>query len=747
MWGTIANLKENLNKIALDVHDDDDDDEILSIYAGSPAAVSDRRNSHGSAHSKSPAVRSRPLANGTDHAHPSLSEIEQYKAEIKRLQASEAEIKALSVNYAALLKEKEDHIVRLNKENGSLKQHLDATSAALRVSRTEASTSGTYSVKGSNDQSPNRQNKFTTQSKTESKNSNLQGNEKELADLVDGRNRPTADAVQHTAEIEKLKLEMEQERARLAKIQLKCQEEQKLNKSFQEELKILKLDRDKTSMEMTKIRDELNEKVSEIKRLQIELTRRESDVAGEAVDSLKRLVKTLEKENATLKMEKNEIEAALETSRKSLAANVLSSASQMSDPSKSFPEKEEMERSIQKLNKDLMDTQREKEKAVQELTRLKQHLLEKEAEESEKMDQDIKIIEDLRQSNDYLRAQVSNLERTLKQAVLSQEELKMANNSEVLKSREIIDDLDKKLSNCIRTIDAKNHELLNLQTALGQYYAEIEAKEHLEGELVRAREETARLTQLLRDAENKVDVSRTENEKVLAQLAHSEKVQTEWRSRVVKLEEDNSKVRRALEQSMMQLNRMSLDSDYLVDRRIVIKLLVTYFQRNHSKEVLDLMVRMLGFSDEDKQRIGAAQQGGKVRGVLGLPGRLVGGILRGSSTDTAASAGSNDQSIADLWVDFLLKETEEREKRESSTANTADPIEDSPDKGPNTVPAAPPISPFSNHRLGNRTASAFSINQKISVPPRISNFNSEFSTVPLTPSDEKPSSSDLLPRF
>ena len=77
MWGTIANFKENLNKIALDVHDDDDE-EILSFYAGSPAAdaaVSDRRNSHGSAHSKSAAVRSRPLANGTDHAHPSLSEV------------------------------------------------------------------------------------------------------------------------------------------------------------------------------------------------------------------------------------------------------------------------------------------------------------------------------------------------------------------------------------------------------------------------------------------------------------------------------------------------------------------------------------------------------------------------------------------------------------------------------------------------------------------------------------------------
>jgi hypothetical protein len=36
-----------------------------------------------------------------------LLQIERYKAEIKKLQESEAEIKALSVNYAALLKEKE----------------------------------------------------------------------------------------------------------------------------------------------------------------------------------------------------------------------------------------------------------------------------------------------------------------------------------------------------------------------------------------------------------------------------------------------------------------------------------------------------------------------------------------------------------------------------------------------------------------------------------------------------------------
>lgn len=58
------------------------------------------------------------------------------------------------------------------------------------------------------------------------------------------------------------------------------------------------------------------------------------------------------------------------------------------------------------------------------------------------------------------------------------------------------------------------------------------------------------------------------------------------------------------------------------------------------------MVRMLGFSDEDKQRIGIAQQGasnGVIQGVFRLPGRLVGGILGGSSTEAAANAGSHNQ--------------------------------------------------------------------------------------------------------
>lgn len=68
------------------------------------------------------------------------------------------------------------------------------------------------------------------------------------------------------------------------------------------------------------------------------------------------------------------------------------------------------------------------------------------------------------------------------------------------------------------------------------------------------------------------------------------------------------------------------------------------------------MVRMLGFSNEDKQRIGLAQQGpgkGVVRGVLGLPGRLVGGILGGSSSESAVNVGSDNQVISSLVLVYF----------------------------------------------------------------------------------------------
>ncbi|XP_076910394.1 golgin candidate 4-like [Bidens hawaiensis] len=646
MWSTrtLANLKENLNKIALDVHHDDD-------------------------------YYDHPIANGFDStSSSSSSEIEQYKAEIKRLQESEAQIKALSVNYAALLKEREDRISRLNDENSSLKKNLDASrSEILKASANSPSgnkqknrsfgkrmQNGVTSKEDAHSLQPS-----TTQSKTGS--SSTESSEKELSNLLEERNNSLATLqATHEQQMKRLQDELDKEREKSASLQLKIQEEQKLNRSSYKEHDSLKADRENMLAEMNKLRDELNRKISEVRHLQMELHKKENAEANDATESLKRVVASLEKENKDLKIEKNELKAALEVASKPLSSNSNGVHERVSG---SFVGKEELESSLQKMEKDLKETAQQRDKALQQLNRLKQHLLEKESEDSEKMDEDSKIIEGLRENNEMLKAQIRHLEKSLNQAIAGQEEVKLTNNIELQKSKETIDDLNKKVASLKSIVDAKNVELLNLQTALGQYYAEIEAKEHLERELAYAREESIKLSERLKEAFLQMETTKKEKEECLEKLSHTERLLAEGKGRVNKLEEDNAKLRRVVEESMTRLNRMSMDSDFSVDRRIVIKLLVTYFQRNHSKEVLELMVRMLGFSEEEKQRIGVAQQGagkGVVRGVFGLPGRLVGGILGGTPTDNLPQASLDNQSFADMWVDFLLKEGEEREKRENS---------------------------------------------------------------------------------
>ncbi|CAN7052527.1 golgin candidate 3 isoform X1 [Brassica rapa] len=673
MWSSIENLKENLNKIALDVHEDyyDEDEEALHSY-GSANNVGGRRSSRSASRYQ--------ISDGIES--PAHHEIERYKAEIKKLQGSESDIKALSVNYAALLRDKEDQISRLNQENGSLKHNLTSTSAALKEARTSISrNSNNNAIKGNNDQSPNRLQKSVSLSKGRGLMSNGKGKdtdsklkEKDLADMLEDRTKSLA-AVQAK--------ELAKEREKFRELQLSLQEERKRSESFKEELESLRLDKNKSSLEISKVHSELDAKLLEIKHLQIKLNDQESHAVGTAMEHLKEVNKALEKENYELKLKRTELEAAWEESRRPNSSKVFPDTTEVltrypsslnKKESETFTGKEEMEQSLQRLETDLQETKMERDKARQELKRLKQHLLEKEMEESEKMDEDSQLIEELRQTNEYQRYQMSQLEKTLKQAMASQEDNRLSNDNQIRKLKETIDDLNQKLTNCLRTIESKNVELLNLQTALGQYYAETEAKEHFERELAVAKDESMKLNARLKDADERLESSNKEKEDITYKLLQAEKVAVEWKNRVSKVEEDNAKVRRVLEQSMTRLNRMSMESDNLVDRRIVIKLLVTYFQKNHSKEVLDLMVRMLGFSEEDKERIGVAQQGGGkgvVRGVLGFPGRFVGGILSGKPAGSHANAASDNQSFADLWVDFLLKDAEERERREAEEAAAA----------------------------------------------------------------------------
>ncbi|XP_042053929.1 golgin candidate 4-like [Salvia splendens] len=734
MWSSVANLKESLSKIALDVHDDDDDEE-LSMYTSPPRDQSDNassgserrvsRNSSAPTHS--------PIINGFDS--PPNHEIELYKTKIKKLQESESEIKALSVNYAALLKEKEDQILRLTEENGSLKQNLLSTNAAHGAPKTILKGNGDMSLsRFSKSATKNRGAGSTLSNGVVTKHDGLSNgtstSSRELSDAMEEKIRSfTMMQATHESQMKQMMVELDKERRKLESVQLSLQEEQRLNGSFQHDLSSLKDEKYKMLKKINRTQDELNQKISEIGRLQMELQRSDRREPYNNLEKLKNIIASLEEENRNIKKEKEECEAALNANHSSPVrgdkpGGLHLSNIHSSSMNEGLLEKEEMQKSLHKLENDLKQACMQKDKALQELNRLKQHLLDKESEESEKMDEDSKIIEELRGIIDQQKVQISHLENALKQAISRQEEVKMSNNSEHAKAKEVIDDLKRKLSNCYSTIDAKNMEVLNLQTALGQYYAEIEAKERLAKELSVTKEESARLIKQLQEAHQLAEASKRAEKELLGKLSQADIVVAEGKNRVKKLEEDNEKLRRALEQSMTRLNRMSVDSDFLVDRRIVIKLLVTYFQRNHSKEVLDLMCRMLGFSDEEKQRIGVAQLGpgkGVVRGVLGLPGRLVGGILGGGAPEAHSAMASDDQSFADLWVDFLLTETE-REKREA--ANNSNPDQNS------TETTSPYVKTLPQGNFLRREPS-----------------DSEFSTVPLTSSESSLQGSRLPPKY
>ncbi|RLM61188.1 golgin candidate 4-like [Panicum miliaceum] len=667
MRNSIATYRESLSRLAVEV-DDAAADEVPApsppaarggdLSATPPSSGRRRRYSH-------PGPGTGP---GSDPADP--DEISKLREEIQKLQASEAEIKALSFNYAAMLKEKEEQLGKLREENGSLKRNLESCKAV------SANSNGTL------ERSPRAQRNAVQENSLNVTKQNGYGGGSSHGIQPNGLHSVTGNhkgnvleeerasfAIKQASlenEIKQLKQQLSNKSKKETEIERRLEDENKLNGFLQQELNELKINKERISTSMEELHKELNEKKSELRRVQDELSRRDKEhVSDTSLQSLRNMLMALQKENSDLKIERARLEADL----KSMKSTSQKTAGSTSD--NKIPDSEKVKEEMDLLKRELQDASRERDKAMQDLARLKQHLLDKDLEDQEKMDEDSKLIEELRVICEQQRLHIMQLERALKAEIAKQEENKRIINEEHQRSNEQLEELKYKLASCMSALESKNVELLNLQTALGQYYAESEAKERLGGDLAVAREELSKLSESLKVANQTIEIARREKEDMATKLSQAERMLADGKRSMQKLEDDNSRLRRALEQSMTTVNRMSLDSDNSVDRRIVIKLLVTYFQRNYSKEVLDLMVRMLGFSEEDKQRIGFAQNNagkGVVRGVLGLPGRLVGGIVGGGSSGKSAQASQDSQSFADLWVDFLLKETEEREKREASEA-------------------------------------------------------------------------------
>ncbi|KAI5061017.1 hypothetical protein GOP47_0023522 [Adiantum capillus-veneris] len=539
-------------------------------------------------------------------------------------------------------------------------------------------------------------------------NRKLQAREKDLLKELSEKNLALASLQEaHGKTLEELGMLKEssiKEREELSSVKTQLHRERKLVEEANRENKRLKLEKQKMSLETTGLQHRLVEQSVEINKMKESARaeiQKEMDsiliMKDEKAEQLQGLVHEMEEKLLQLQAEVNalrqrqnsgqflsfkEIKAVDRPEEKSSEMN--NDSKQVTDAAKAVRDAFELE--SKNYEKKLAAACAERDKAVRDLKRLKQHLLEKEQADSEKMEQDSQHICELEEKADVSMVRAMRLEQNLAQTLQKQAEVNKRFNERLEEANQEIASLRKKLAACLNASESKDSELQNLQAALGQYYAEGEAKDRIQTELSAARKELDRLLEQLKSANNAIMVKDGEKGELLEKLALQQKKVSESQEQSHKLEADVLMLRRALEQSLTRLNRMSSDSDYYVDRRIVIKLLVTYFQRQQSREVLDLMSRMLGFSEEDKQVIGLAQQSsskGVVRGVLGLPGRVVGGLLKtGSSPSVMSLSQTDNQSFSDLWIDFLLKESEEREKRDALAAEAST----SQDSNPSSTP-------------------------------------------------------------
>lgn len=303
------------------------------------------------------------------------------------------------------------------------------------------------------------------------------------------------------------------------------------------------------------------------------------------------------------------------------------------------------EQNTQLALRDLSIQKFETEKKEKELLKMRRHLLEMEAEDDAK--------------EDTLREREMALSQQAEASISTAVATSFATAKAAERDCEILR----------VALAAKDLELANLQKALAHFDDERDESTRLVVEAVLLRENNARIAAEL-TAERAVVAAASE--KVCA--AERKCVQLEKHAAAAdaaaqKSVSEASRARRALAEHATRAVTMASDSSEQIDRRVVGKLLVTYFERERSVDVLELMARVLGLGEEDKTKIGVGPLATRHRkGVLGAvaaaPGRLVYGALGLAGTVAKVPFAvaetykpeSDTSTVADQWVDFLLQQ-------------------------------------------------------------------------------------------
>merc|ERR1712176_214784 len=135
----------------------------------------------------------------------------------------------------------------------------------------------------------------------------------------------------------------------------------------------------------------------------------------------------------------------------------------------------------------------------------------------------------------------------------------------------------------------------------------------------------------------------------------------------IRLEHETASLRSTISKTAIKLKNLS-NSDDQIDRKIIIKLLVTFFDRwyngGDTKEVIELIAKILNFDDAEKQKCRVYSQSNSAVG--GLWGYATSWITASEPAESKQGDGAADsekraQDLGSLWVEFLLNELGDNE--------------------------------------------------------------------------------------
>lgn len=266
------------------------------------------------------------------------------------------------------------------------------------------------------------------------------------------------------------------------------------------------------------------------------------------------------------------------------------------------------------LRQRLAESERERDKARADFQRIKSQFISKDRDDEEKLawrvEEEVKrrLEREKFQWEEEIAAEVAAAHRSQQEAV-----------SEAQSCRAQLRAIEAQLV-------AKDGEVQNLNLALGSLAAESDVADTLRHELRVVRERCTELTKdmhALRAAAEAAEGAKRVAEEETGRVRGEVDV---WRAREQQSAQEVGILRHALEEALKRLHSIGSESDTLVDRRIISKLLVTYFEHKEDRlkrDVLVLMARMLSLNEKDRARIGlGTHESGVTRKVFGVVGRV-----------------------------------------------------------------------------------------------------------------------------